>query len=1051
VAQRKQAEQKQRFKRMDQYHLPEMEQDFSELGAPDDARILSAEELQEYSRQFEGMEDTNLSDYSNIDFSSPFFAALPDEDRYRILNHARLRSRLRMGYSKEQLDAMFPDRMAFSKFQVERVARRNELSQRLMNLQGREGDFSISRVAGQKNKEYVLVRNEGSEGGWVMSFVGNKGELEGERNKPIDVENINQEAKDPIGESDEDEEFEDVPIEGLNRLPKPKPILPESLLGIQTDEAKELRRALYESRIPQSGVKKRPDKNQKQSMPNYSDLLFLWDETDDIFLGFEEDLHEGGIDSETDLREAITMSLGHQGFQSVMNEDEALQKALAMSAAEDYSGNGKGKGNAVDVPEAVQIEDSIHDEEFQLAVAESRAANTLQNNGESSRITYDNPLAVKPFGGLAAPLDLTKSSSILVRKKTDGNLILPPVLLPNNHKEKPANKKDDEDSEPIPLPPWFAKNGVDSVEEELEKEQKRAVKEAQGQQNIVGAVEFESFENKHVSEDFNTVSSENPKEHSIEGGGFEPLKAFDTPCSNLTDVSRAYSFQVSSPGTQGGNDNNDKEIEWSGTDDERGSTLIGPSPPVVGLLTSSPAPPKPGDSIRENLVEIPAEEVELEDFDLSFELEQTPPQDEILPEDVDEGEMIAQMAQESLEHARFAAEISKDKTTDALLDYEQELKALRMQQKKDRRDTDEVTQVMVQECQQLLKLFGLPYITAPMEAEAQCAELVRLGLVDGIVTDDSDVFLFGGTRVYRYMFNDRQVVQCYLMSDFEREFSLDQKRLIATAQLLGSDYTEGIPNVGPVTAIELLAEFSNDNELQGFKDWWTRVQQGIDKPSESNTVFRKKFKKNVAKIFLPPSFPDPLVEDAYLNAIVDSDPSPFEWGVPDLQGLREFLMSALGWTQERTDQTLVPVIKDMNRKQAEGTQANITSFIDGTTAAGSFAPRVTLQGKSSRIKKAISSLHEKARRPSSGEERGYQENTDDTVDESARKKRPMSMREIAAAVGKSTAAENGDEQHEGDTSELVLEKVPAKKKQKRTVTWKESALASKRGRKKKAS
>lgn len=46
-------------------------------------------------------------------------------------------------------------------------------------------------------------------------------------------------------------------------------------------------------------------------------------------------------------------------------------------------------------------------------------------------------------------------------------------------------------------------------------------------------------------------------------------------------------------------------------------------------------------------------------------------------------------------------------------------------------------------------MFGLPYIIAPMEAEAQCAWLDFNGLVDGVVTDDNDAFLFGARRVYR--------------------------------------------------------------------------------------------------------------------------------------------------------------------------------------------------------------------------------------------------------------------------------------------------------------
>ena len=121
------------FKKTDAYHLPALDPDgFQAMGAPNDPRIMSQPELEEYARQFHSGEDVNVYDFSAIDFNGPFFRSLPAGDRYNILNAARLRSRLRMGYSKEQLDGMFPDRMAFSRFQIERVKERNELTQRLM-------------------------------------------------------------------------------------------------------------------------------------------------------------------------------------------------------------------------------------------------------------------------------------------------------------------------------------------------------------------------------------------------------------------------------------------------------------------------------------------------------------------------------------------------------------------------------------------------------------------------------------------------------------------------------------------------------------------------------------------------------------------------------------------------------------------------------------------------------------------------------------------------------------------------------------------------------
>ena len=76
-----------------------------------------------------------------------------------------------------------------------------------------------------------------------------------------------------------------------------------------------------------------------------------------------------------------------------------------------------------------------------------------------------------------------------------------------------------------------------------------------------------------------------------------------------------------------------------------------------------------------------------------------------------------------------------------------------------KRDSETITEEMKEDVIAMLRAFSLPYVIAPFEAEAQCAVLENLGLVDGVITDDSDAFLFGAQRVYKNIFTDKKFVE----------------------------------------------------------------------------------------------------------------------------------------------------------------------------------------------------------------------------------------------------------------------------------------------------
>lgn len=250
------------------------------------------------------------------------------------------------------------------------------------------------------------------------------------------------------------------------------------------------------------------------------------------------------------------------------------------------------------------------------------------------------------------------------------------------------------------------------------------------------------------------------------------------------------------------------------------------------------------------------------------------------------------------------------------------------------RDADTITDEMRLEAIQLLQLFGIPYVEAPAEAEAQCAALEELGLVDGVVTEDSDVFIFGAKTVYKNIFDEMKYVEVYLAADAEREMALGRNHLIAMAMLLGGDYTEGVKGVGIVNAMEILEAFDVSSDLRqglsSFKKWLDGLDYVDDtqlKPENVNSAelsFHVKHRSARLRWVAPALFPNERVIAAYTTPVVDKSKTRFTWGTPDIESLLCFCGRSMGWSNEETLKCLNPVV---SRSRAGSRQTRIDSFM----------------------------------------------------------------------------------------------------------------------------
>ncbi|TGJ85488.1 hypothetical protein E0Z10_g3237 [Xylaria hypoxylon] len=120
----------------------------------------------------------------------------------------------------------------------------------------------------------------------------------------------------------------------------------------------------------------------------------------------------------------------------------------------------------------------------------------------------------------------------------------------------------------------------------------------------------------------------------------------------------------------------------------------------------------------------------------------------------------------------------------------------------------DVTPEMARHLIEALKKANIPYVVAPYEADAQLVYLERQGITSGIISEDSDLLVFGAKRLITKL---DQYGQCIEVNrrDFNacREVSFigwDDRLFRHMAILSGCDYLDSIPSLGLKTAHRLL-------------------------------------------------------------------------------------------------------------------------------------------------------------------------------------------------------------------------------------------------------
>ncbi|KAI9745872.1 MAG: Elongation of fatty acids protein 2 [Claussenomyces sp. TS43310] len=221
------------------------------------------------------------------------------------------------------------------------------------------------------------------------------------------------------------------------------------------------------------------------------------------------------------------------------------------------------------------------------------------------------------------------------------------------------------------------------------------------------------------------------------------------------------------------------------------------------------------------------------------------------------------------------------------------------------RRTVRVTREHNAECQRLLKLMGIPYIIAPTEAEAQCAVLARAGKVYAAASEDMDTLCFDSPILLRHLtFSEqrKEPIQEIHLDKVLTGLNMDRKQFVDLCILLGCDYLDPIPKVGPHTALKLIRDHGTLEKVVEF-------MQGDSK----------------SRYTIPDDWPFADARELFFHPDVraaDHADCDFKWDNPDVDGLVQFLVVEKGFSEDRVRNSVTKLQKNLKSSQ----QARLEGF-----------------------------------------------------------------------------------------------------------------------------
>lgn len=124
-----------------------------------------------------------------------------------------------------------------------------------------------------------------------------------------------------------------------------------------------------------------------------------------------------------------------------------------------------------------------------------------------------------------------------------------------------------------------------------------------------------------------------------------------------------------------------------------------------------------------------------------------------------------------------------------------------------------ISRIEINQTKELLDIMSIPYYNSETEAETLCSYFCCHGLVDAVLSDDTDVLVYG-TPIFLTKLNlQKETIIELKYNDIIDGLHLNHEQFTDLCIMCGTDYNRTIQNIAAERAYKLLNRYSNLDEI----------------------------------------------------------------------------------------------------------------------------------------------------------------------------------------------------------------------------------------------